>query len=173
MLYDQDTTWKWRAKHKASGKYAQSCHSISPLPPPMHHYRCHMDNKKQRTLINLHATLQGFVLLFLDCRNQTYETTFKKVKLRGECHFLSTASCVLGFHSCHASLSEKFERCVRWNQEGFGVTVSPRVLWDPDGIEPRGCNSHHCWNATALVIFPTVQGVITSHLPVQSYLRCQ
>lgn len=97
MLYDQDTTWKWRAKHKASGKYAQSCHSISPLPPPMHHYRCHMETKSRELWSICMQRFKDLSSCFLIAVIRLMKQPSKKSNLEVNAIFCQRPHASLGF----------------------------------------------------------------------------
>ncbi len=67
------------------------------------------------------------------------ETTFKNSNFKVECHILSVASCILGFHSRRASLSGEVGKVSQMELRGIRGDCQLRVLRDPDRIEPRGC----------------------------------
>lgn len=180
-LYDQDTTWQRRAKHKASGKYVQSCHSTSPLPPPMHRKRRHTDNKEWRTSINLMCKASRIcpLISWLLYSDLNAETTFKEVKLELNAMFCQWPHASSGFIHVMRLSQVKSERWVRWNHEGFEVTVSSEFSEtqmeesQEDVRELSALLKCHGPDDISDSTGSQRSIVITSHLPVQSYLRCQ
>lgn len=93
------------------------------------------------------ACVQGFKDLFsyfLIYSDLNIVTTFKKSNFKVECHVLSVASCILGIHSCHVSLSGEVGKVSQMESRGIRGDCQLRVLRDPDRIEPRGCKRAVC-----------------------------
>ncbi len=136
-------TWQRRAKHKASGKRAQSCHSTSP-PPPQCITKEAIWTRKSRELRSSLCSRICSLIPWLPHSDLNTETTFKNSNFKVECHILSVASCVLGFHSCRASLSGEVGKVSQMESRGIRGDCQLRVLRDPDRIEPRGCKRAVC-----------------------------